>query len=176
LTDAVRRKPYSVVLLDEVEKAHADVFNVLLQILDDGRVTDSQGRTVSFKNAVIIMTSNLGSADVFAHLPSDSREALQGRVMDAVRGHFRPEFVNRCARCAVVCGCVWCWCVVLVCVVLCAHALVFFQHLFVVGIWLLHNPPTPQLTPRHPPLDKTQTTKTNKTKTTNQKRRRVHRV
>ena len=95
LTDAVRRKPYSVVLLDEVEKAHADVFNVLLQILDDGRVTDSQGRVVSFKNCVIIMTSNLGSADVFAHLPSDSREALQGRVMDAVRGHFRPEFVNR---------------------------------------------------------------------------------
>ncbi|GBF99361.1 hypothetical protein Rsub_12165 [Raphidocelis subcapitata] len=95
LTDAVRRKPYSVVLLDEVEKAHADVFNVLLQILDDGRVTDSQGRLVSFKNAVIIMTSNLGSGDVFAHLPSDSREALQARVMDAVRGHFRPEFINR---------------------------------------------------------------------------------
>ncbi|KAI8471940.1 MAG: P-loop containing nucleoside triphosphate hydrolase protein [Monoraphidium minutum] len=95
LTDAVRRKPYSVVLLDEVEKAHADVFNVLLQILDDGRVTDSQGRTVSFKNCVIIMTSNLGSGEIFAHLPSDSREALQGRVMDAVRGHFRPEFINR---------------------------------------------------------------------------------
>ena len=68
------------------------------QILDDGRVTDSQGRVVSFKNCVIIMTSNLGSADVFEHLPSDSREALQARVMDAVRGHFRPEFVNRWGR------------------------------------------------------------------------------
>eukprot|EP00879_Flechtneria_rotunda_P024970 GHRR01026498.1.p1 GENE.GHRR01026498.1~~GHRR01026498.1.p1 ORF type:complete len:390 (+),score=167.53 GHRR01026498.1:273-1442(+) len=95
LTDAIKRKPYSIVLLDEVEKAHADVFNVLLQILDDGRVTDNQGHTVSFKNCVIIMTSNLGSAQIFQHLPSDSREALTARVMAEVRSHFRPEFVNR---------------------------------------------------------------------------------
>ncbi|WIA34267.1 hypothetical protein OEZ86_012610 [Tetradesmus obliquus] len=95
LSDAVKRRPYSIVLLDEVEKAHADVFNVLLQILDDGRVTDNQGHTVSFKNCVIIMTSNLGSAQIFEHLPSDSREDLKARVMAEVKAHFRPEFVNR---------------------------------------------------------------------------------
>eukprot|EP00878_Enallax_costatus_P019636 GHUV01020719.1.p1 GENE.GHUV01020719.1~~GHUV01020719.1.p1 ORF type:complete len:799 (+),score=193.45 GHUV01020719.1:113-2509(+) len=95
LSEAVKRKPYSIILLDEVEKAHADVFNVLLQILDDGRVTDNQGHLVSFKNCVIIMTSNLGSAQIFEHLPTDSREALKNRVMNEVRTHFRPEFVNR---------------------------------------------------------------------------------
>uniref|UniRef100_A0A7S0WMW3 Clp R domain-containing protein n=1 Tax=Chlamydomonas leiostraca TaxID=1034604 RepID=A0A7S0WMW3_9CHLO len=93
LTEAVRRRPYSVILFDEVEKAHADVFNVLLQVLDDGRVTDSQGRVVSFKNAIIIMTSNLGSAAIF-EADGDKGE-MKSMVMNAVRGHFRPEFINR---------------------------------------------------------------------------------
>jgi ATP-dependent Clp protease ATP-binding subunit ClpB len=93
LSEAVRRHPYSVVLLDEVEKAHPDVFNVLLQVLDDGRITDGQGRTVDFKNTVIIMTSNLGSQFILAHdLTPTERER---RVLEALRGHFRPEFLNR---------------------------------------------------------------------------------
>ena len=93
LTEAVRRKPYAVVLLDEVEKAHPDVFNVLLQVLEDGRLTDSHGRTVDFRNTVIVMTSNLGSAQI-QELVGD-REAQRAAVMDAVGSHFRPEFVNR---------------------------------------------------------------------------------
>jgi ATP-dependent Clp protease ATP-binding subunit ClpB len=93
LTEAVRRKPYSVVLLDEVEKAHPDVFNILLQVLDDGRLTDNQGRTVDFRNTVIVMTSNLGSAQI-QELVGD-HEAQRAAVMDAVSAHFRPEFVNR---------------------------------------------------------------------------------
>ncbi|MGE8500975.1 MAG: ATP-dependent chaperone ClpB [Pseudomonas sp.] len=93
LTEAVRRKPYSVVLMDEVEKAHPDVFNVLLQVLEDGRLTDSHGRTVDFKNTVIVMTSNLGSAQI-QDLVGD-REAQRAAVMDAVSSHFRPEFINR---------------------------------------------------------------------------------
>ena len=93
LTEAVRRRPYSVVLLDEIEKAHADVFNVLLQLLDDGRLTDGQGRTVDFRNAIVIMTSNLGSA-IFQD-PAASPEERQEKVMADVRAHFRPEFVNR---------------------------------------------------------------------------------
>ncbi len=93
LTEAVRRKPYSVVLLDEVEKAHPDVFNVLLQVLEDGRLTDSHGRTVDFRNTVIVMTSNLGSAQI-QDLVGD-REAQRAAVMDAVGAHFRPEFINR---------------------------------------------------------------------------------
>lgn len=95
LTEAVRRKPYSVVLLDEIEKAHPDVFNILLQVLDDGRLTDGQGRTVDFKNTVVIMTSNLGS-DVIQELNDDSQyEQMKQRVMAVVGEHFRPEFVNR---------------------------------------------------------------------------------
>ncbi|MBX8528176.1 ATP-dependent chaperone ClpB [Pseudomonas cichorii] len=93
LTEAVRRKPYSVILLDEVEKAHADVFNILLQVLEDGRLTDSHGRTVDFRNTVIVMTSNLGSAQI-QELVGD-REAQRAAVMDAVSTHFRPEFINR---------------------------------------------------------------------------------
>ncbi|MBB4863395.1 ATP-dependent Clp protease ATP-binding subunit ClpB [Pseudomonas nitritireducens] len=93
LTEAVRRKPYSVVLLDEVEKAHPDVFNVLLQVLEDGRLTDSHGRTVDFRNTVVVMTSNLGSAQI-QELVGD-REAQRAAVMDAVNSHFRPEFINR---------------------------------------------------------------------------------
>jgi len=93
LTEAIRRRPYSVVLLDEVEKAHADVFNVLLQLLDDGRLTDGQGRTVDFRNTIIIMTSNLGSA-VFA-AASLSPAERERAVLEEVRGHFRPEFINR---------------------------------------------------------------------------------
>jgi len=92
LTEAVRRHPYSVVLFDEVEKAHGDVFNVLLQVLDDGRITDGQGRTVDFKNTVIIMTSNIGSQFIMEDLPVEERNR---RVMEALRGHFRPEFLNR---------------------------------------------------------------------------------
>ena len=92
LSEAVRRRPYSVVLFDEVEKAHADVFNVLLQVLDDGRITDGQGRTVDFKNTVIIMTSNIGSQYITEEESSAARERL---VMDALRAHFRPEFLNR---------------------------------------------------------------------------------
>ena len=93
LTEAVRRKPYSVVLLDEVEKAHPDVFNVLLQVLEDGRLTDSHGRTVDFRNTVVVMTSNLGSVQI-QELVGD-REAQRAAVMDAVSQHFRPEFINR---------------------------------------------------------------------------------
>eukprot|EP00954_Amorphochlora_amoebiformis_P018353 1325557-Amorphochlora_amoeboformis.AAC.1 len=89
LTEAVRRRPYSVILFDEVEKAHVDVFNLLLQILDDGRLTDSKGRTVSFRNTIIIMTSNLGSGSGL------EGEEAKKHVMEAVRKHFRPEFVNR---------------------------------------------------------------------------------
>ncbi len=92
LSETVRRKPYSVVLLDEVEKAHPDVFNVLLQVLDDGRITDGQGRTVDFRNTVIIMTSNIGSDFILSENNPEQREAL---VMEALRGHFRPEFLNR---------------------------------------------------------------------------------
>jgi ATP-dependent Clp protease ATP-binding subunit ClpB len=95
LTEAVRRRPYQVVLFDEVEKAHPDVFNILLQVLDDGRLTDGQGRTVDFKNTLIIMTSNLGS-DFLAGLEEDeSVEIARPHVMEAVRKHFRPEFLNR---------------------------------------------------------------------------------
>ena len=92
LTETVRRKPYSVILFDEIEKAHHDVFNVLLQVLDDGRITDGQGRTVDFKNTVIIMTSNIGSQFILDDANAEQREA---RVMEALRGHFRPEFLNR---------------------------------------------------------------------------------
>ena len=92
LSEAVRRKPYSVILFDEIEKAHQDVFNVLLQVLDDGRITDGQGRTVDFKNTVIIMTSNIGSQFI---TEEESREARSRLVMDALRAHFRPEFLNR---------------------------------------------------------------------------------
>jgi ATP-dependent Clp protease ATP-binding subunit ClpB len=92
LSEAVRRKPYSVVLFDEIEKAHPDVFNVLLQVLDDGRITDGQGRTVDFKNTVIIMTSNIGSQYITEEESSEGRRRL---VMDALRAHFRPEFLNR---------------------------------------------------------------------------------
>lgn len=97
LTEAVRRKPYSVVLFDEVEKAHPDVFNVLLQVLDDGRITDSQGRTVDFKNTIIIMTSNLGSAQLLDGIEEDGTISpmAEDAVMQVVRGHFRPEFLNR---------------------------------------------------------------------------------
>ena len=97
LTEAVRRKPYSVVLFDEVEKAHPDVFNVLLQVLDDGRITDSQGRTVDFKNTIIIMTSNLGSAHLLEGIDAngDINPECEAAVMDELRGHFRPEFLNR---------------------------------------------------------------------------------
>ncbi|MET0857884.1 MAG: AAA family ATPase, partial [Telluria sp.] len=94
LTEAVRRRPYSVILLDEVEKAHQDVFNVLLQVLDDGRMTDGQGRTVDFKNTVIVMTSNLGSHKIQA-MESDDPGVVKLAVMAEVRSHFRPEFVNR---------------------------------------------------------------------------------
>ncbi|MNQ70293.1 Chaperone protein ClpB [compost metagenome] len=93
LTEAVRRKPYSVILMDEVEKAHPDVFNILLQVLEDGRLTDSHGRTVDFKNTVIVMTSNLGSVQI-QELVGD-REAQRAAVMDAISSHFRPEFINR---------------------------------------------------------------------------------
>ena len=93
LTEAVRRRPYSVVLLDEMEKAHGDVFNILLQLLDDGRLTDGQGRTVDFRNTIVIMTSNLGSA-TFADQTLD-RETQKEAVLEDVRGYFRPEFVNR---------------------------------------------------------------------------------
>ena len=94
LTEAVRRRPYSVVLFDEIEKAHPDVFNVLLQVLDDGRLTDGQGRTVDFRNTVIIMTSNLGS-HLIQEAPNDDYEAMKIKVMEVVAAHFRPEFINR---------------------------------------------------------------------------------
>ena len=94
LTEAVRRRPYSVVLFDEIEKAHPDVFNILLQILDDGRLTDSQGRTVDFRNTVIIMTSNIGSTYILEHT-GDDRAVVEAQVTNALRQHFRPEFLNR---------------------------------------------------------------------------------
>jgi ATP-dependent Clp protease ATP-binding subunit ClpB len=97
LTEAVRRKPYSVVLFDEIEKAHPDVFNTLLQILDDGRLTDAQGHRVDFRNSVIIMTSNIGSIHLLEGITASGEipEDVRGRVMGDLRGHFRPEFLNR---------------------------------------------------------------------------------
>ncbi len=95
LTEAVRRKPYSVILLDEVEKAHPDVFNVLLQVLDDGRLTDGQGRTVDFRNTVIVMTSNLGSQMIQEMAGEENYDAMKSAVMEVVGSHFRPEFINR---------------------------------------------------------------------------------
>ena len=97
LTEAVRRKPYSVVLFDEIEKAHPDVFNILLQVLDDGRITDSQGRTVDFKNTIIIMTSNLGSQYLLDGIDADGNISPEAEkeVMEDLQGHFRPEFLNR---------------------------------------------------------------------------------
>jgi len=95
LTETVRRRPYQVVLFDEIEKAHPDVFNVLLQVLDDGRLTDGQGRTVDFRNTLIIMTSNIGSEFLIGLAEGEDVDAVRGQVMMAVRGHFRPEFLNR---------------------------------------------------------------------------------
>ena len=97
LTEAVRRKPYSVVLFDEIEKAHPDVFNVLLQVLDDGRITDSQGRTVDFKNTILIMTSNIGASYLLDGIDSNGHieESAEKMVMEELRAHFRPEFLNR---------------------------------------------------------------------------------
>jgi ATP-dependent Clp protease ATP-binding subunit ClpB len=95
LTEAVRRRPYQVVLFDEIEKAHPDVFNVLLQVLDDGRLTDGQGRTVDFRNVLIIMTSNLGSEYLVNLREGEDTKAVEKEVMGVVRGHFRPEFLNR---------------------------------------------------------------------------------
>ncbi len=95
LTEAVRRKPYSVILMDEVEKAHPDVFNVLLQVLDDGRLTDGQGRTVDFRNTVIVMTSNLGSDRIQEMAGEENYDAMKNAVMEVVSSHFRPEFINR---------------------------------------------------------------------------------
>ena len=94
LTEAVRRKPYSVLLLDEVEKAHPDVFNILLQVLDDGRLTDGQGRTVDFKNTVIVMTSNIGSPIIQSMVGQDPQD-IKDAVWDELKTHFRPEFLNR---------------------------------------------------------------------------------
>jgi ATP-dependent Clp protease ATP-binding subunit ClpB len=98
LTEAVRRRPYAVVLFDEIEKAHAEVLNVLLQLLDDGRLTDGKGRTVDFKNTVVIMTSNVGSHYIAEHAArsgGDLTEGVRREVLDALRAHFRPEFINR---------------------------------------------------------------------------------
>ena len=96
LSEAIRRRPYSVVLLDEVEKAHVDVFNILLQVLDDGRITDSQGRVVDFRNVIIVMTSNIGSEHILNLAADDSDyEAMRKKVLQALRQHFRPEFLNR---------------------------------------------------------------------------------
>lgn len=95
LTEAVRRKPYSVILLDEVEKAHPDVFNILLQVLDDGRLTDGQGRTVDFRNTVVVMTSNLGSNVIQEMAGEENYQAMKNAVMEIVGQHFRPEFINR---------------------------------------------------------------------------------
>ena len=94
LTEAVRRRPYSIVLLDEMEKAHSDVWNVLLQLLDDGRLTDGQGRTVDFRNTVIIMTTNIGSEHL-SGVAETAREAVEAAVLEALRSVFRPEFLNR---------------------------------------------------------------------------------
>ena len=95
LTEAVRRRPYQVVLFDEIEKAHPDVFNILLQVLDDGRLTDGQGRTIDFSNTILIMTSNLGSNFLVEQKEGESVDAVREDVMSVVRGHFRPEFLNR---------------------------------------------------------------------------------
>jgi len=95
LTETVRRKPYSVILLDEIEKAHRDVFNILLQVLDDGRLTDGHGRTVDFRNTVVIMTSNLGSDVIQEMAGRGDYDAMKGSVMEIVGHHFRPEFLNR---------------------------------------------------------------------------------
>src|SRR5881296_1768137 len=98
LTEAVRRRPYSVILFDEIEKAHHDVFNVLLQILDDGRLTDGQGRVVNFKNTIVIMTSNIGSHVILEYrgaFEGETYERMKGAVLDEMRRHFRPEFLNR---------------------------------------------------------------------------------
>jgi ATP-dependent Clp protease ATP-binding subunit ClpB len=95
LTEAVRRRPYQVVLFDEIEKAHPDVFNVLLQVLDDGRLTDGQGRTVDFRNTVIILTSNLGAEYLVDLKDGEPVELVRGKVLDAVKAAFRPEFLNR---------------------------------------------------------------------------------
>jgi ATP-dependent Clp protease ATP-binding subunit ClpB len=97
LTEAVHRKPYSVVLLDEIEKAHPDVFNILLQVLDDGRITDSQGRTIDFKNTILIMTSNIGASDLLEGIKPDAsiKKETEVEVMRQLREHFRPEFLNR---------------------------------------------------------------------------------
>ena len=97
MTEAVRRKPYSVVLFDEIEKAHPDVFNILLQLLDDGRLTDNQGRTVDFKNTIVIMTSNIGSVDLIDNMREDGTidPDVQEKVMTKLRQGFRPEFLNR---------------------------------------------------------------------------------
>jgi ATP-dependent Clp protease ATP-binding subunit ClpB len=95
LTEAVRRRPYQVVLFDEVEKAHSDVFNILLQVLDDGRLTDGQGRTVDFTNTIIILTSNLGSQYLSSLGEDQDSTAVEPQVMEVVRSHFRPEFLNR---------------------------------------------------------------------------------
>jgi ATP-dependent Clp protease ATP-binding subunit ClpB len=95
LTEAIRRRPYSLVLLDEIEKAHPDVFNILLQVLDDGRLTDGHGRTVDFRNTVLVMTSNLGSQAIQALTESGRAEAIKETVMGVVAQHFRPEFLNR---------------------------------------------------------------------------------
>ena len=101
LTEAVRRKPYCVILFDEVEKAHRDVFNILLQVLDDGRLTDGQGRTVDFRNTVIIMTSNLGSHIIQEEAAKGDYDTLKEKVMEVVKDHFRPEFINRVDECVV---------------------------------------------------------------------------
>jgi ATP-dependent Clp protease ATP-binding subunit ClpB len=95
LTESVRRKPYSVILLDEVEKAHPDVFNVLLQVLDDGRLTDGHGRTVDFRNTIIVMTSNLGSQQIQKLAGEENYDRMKSAVMEVVGEHFRPEFINR---------------------------------------------------------------------------------
>ena len=94
LTEAVRRRPYSVILMDEIEKAHPDVFNILLQVLDDGRLTDGHGRTVDFRNTLVVMTSNLGSSRI-QELVTAGYDAMKTAVMDVVSQHFRPEFINR---------------------------------------------------------------------------------
>ena len=95
LTEAVRRQPYSVILLDEIEKAHRDVFNVLLQLLDDGRLTDSHGRTVDFSNTIVVMTSNIGSHRIMEMAGSASDQEIHDEAMDALRREFLPEFLNR---------------------------------------------------------------------------------
>jgi ATP-dependent Clp protease ATP-binding subunit ClpB len=95
LTEAVRRRPYQVILFDEIEKAHPDVFNVLLQVLDDGRLTDGQGRTVDFRNTVIILTSNIGAEYLVELKDGESVELVRGKVLDMVKASFRPEFLNR---------------------------------------------------------------------------------